>query len=155
MSMKLTSSAFKEGEAVPTRYTCDGDDISPPLAWSGAPENTRSFVVMCDDPDAPGGTWSHWAVYDIPASTTQLAEAYPKDADTGTAKQAVNDFGRTGYGGPCPPPGHGTHHYHFRVVAVDVENLGLDAGADFDQVAKQAAAHSLDIGQLLGTYTRR
>ena len=154
MSMKLVSTAFKEGEGVPKRYTCEGDDISPPLAWSGAPANARSFVLLCDDPDAPRSTWTHWAVYDLPPTTASLKEAYPTDADVGGVKQGVTDFGRTGYGGPCPPQGHGTHHYHFRVIAVDVDTLGLAAGADFAEVAKRAKAHALAAAELIGTYAR-
>jgi Raf kinase inhibitor-like YbhB/YbcL family protein len=103
--MRLNSSAFADGSAIPRRFTCDGDDLSPPLSWSDAPPGTRSFVLLCDDPDAPAGTWHHWAAYDIPSTLTALAERAASDAERGGFKQAINDFQRSGYGGPCPPRG--------------------------------------------------
>jgi Raf kinase inhibitor-like YbhB/YbcL family protein len=109
--MKLVSSAFDDGAAIPRRFTCDGENLSPPLQWSGAPAGTLSFVLLCDDPDAPAGTWHHWAAYDIPPAVTELAVDAAQNAKL---KQAVNDFRKVGYGGPCPPHGHGPHHYHFR-----------------------------------------
>ena len=102
--MKLVSSAFADGAAIPRRFTCDGENLSPPLQWSGAPEETQSFVLLCDDPDAPAGTWHHWAVYDIPPAVTEFAVNAAQNAEM---KQAVNDFRKVGYGGPCPPHGHG------------------------------------------------
>jgi Raf kinase inhibitor-like YbhB/YbcL family protein len=101
--MKLVSSAFADGAAIPRRFACDGENLSPPLQWSGAPEATRSFVLLCDDPDAPAGTWHHWAVYDIPPAVTEFAVNAAQIAEM---KQAVNDFRKVGYGGPCPPHGH-------------------------------------------------
>jgi Raf kinase inhibitor-like YbhB/YbcL family protein len=102
--MELDSSAFADGAAIPRRFACDGENLSPPLQWSGAPEATRSFVLLCDDPDAPAGTWHHWAVYDIPPAVTEFAVNAAQIAEM---KQAVNDFRKVGYGGPCPPHGHG------------------------------------------------
>jgi Raf kinase inhibitor-like YbhB/YbcL family protein len=154
MTMKLTSTAFAEGAGIPIRHTCDGDDVSPALAWSGAPAGTRSFAVLCDDPDAPAGTWHHWAVYDIPADSTSLPEDYPTQETVGATRQAVNSFGRSGYGGPCPPPGHGVHHYHFRVLALSCDSLGLPAGADFNAVATAAESHVMEQAELIGTYKR-
>jgi Raf kinase inhibitor-like YbhB/YbcL family protein len=152
--MKLTSTAFGEGGRIPTHYTCEGDDVSPPLAWSGAPAGTQSFALLCDDPDAPAGTWHHWAAYDIPVETSSLPEAYPTSGTVGEVRQATNSFGRIGYGGPCPPPGHGTHHYHFLVFALDCASLGLPAGADFVAVASAVAEHAMGQAELVGTYSR-
>jgi Raf kinase inhibitor-like YbhB/YbcL family protein len=111
--MRLNSTAFADGSAIPRRFTCDGDDLSPPLSWSDAPPGTRGFVLLCDDPDAPAGTWHHWAAYDIPSTLTGFAERAASEAEKRGFKQAINDFQRPGYGGPCPPRGHGPHHYHF------------------------------------------
>lgn len=112
-SFSVTSSAFTEGKAIPKRYTCDGENISPDLAWSGAPEGTQSFAIIVDDPDAPAKTWVHWIVYNIPATTTQLSSS----TDTTSFATGLNDFGNTQYGGPCPPSG--THRYRFTVYALD------------------------------------
>lgn len=154
MAMKLTSSAFAHNQRIPIRYTCDGDDVSPPLAWSGAPDNTRSFVLLCSDPDAPSGTWWHWAVYNIPAHTNQLKEHYPTDAKVGETHQALTDFRRIGYGGPCPPSGHGTHHYHFRLLALGVEHLDLPQKAHCREVETAARPHVLAEAALTGLYSR-
>jgi hypothetical protein len=102
--MRLTSSAFPDGGVIPRRFTCDGEDVSPPLAWTDVLPDTRSLVLLCDDPDAPAGAWRHWAIYDIPADRTELAEDADRRAPQEVFKQAVNDFRRPGYGGPCPPP---------------------------------------------------
>src|SRR3974377_1101017 len=118
--MRISSSAFADGAAIPARYTCDGEDVTPPLDWSSPPAATRSFVLLCDDPDAPGGTWHHWAAYDIPSNLTELAERAASDATKLGFKQAVNDFQQSDYGGPCPPRGHGTHHYHFRLLSLSI-----------------------------------
>lgn len=154
MAMKLESPAFAAREPIPARFTCDGKDVSPPLSWSGVPAAARSLVLLCDDPDAPGGTWSHWALYDIAVSCTQLPEAYPTDEQVGQTRQAVQDFGRSGYGGPCPPRGHGVHRYHFRLLALDAPTLGLPAGADFESVARAAQARCIEQAELIGTYAR-
>ncbi|MFQ5958886.1 MAG: YbhB/YbcL family Raf kinase inhibitor-like protein [Alphaproteobacteria bacterium] len=154
MTLVLTSTAFADGERVPERYTCEGDDLSPPLAWSGAPAGTLSFALLCDDPDAPAGTWHHWAAYDIPAERSALTEGFPKDARVGPVRQAVTDFRRPGYGGPCPPPGHGVHHYHFRLLALDVATLGLADDAHCTDVARAAAGDVLAEAKIVGTYSR-
>ena len=154
MALSVTSTAFRDGERVPDRYTCTGKDISPPLAWSGAPAGTMSFVLLCDDPDAPAGTWHHWSVFDIPAESDGLPEAYPTDAEVDATRQAVNDFRRHGYGGPCPPPGHGTHHYHFRLLALSVARLDLPDEARCPDVDKAARPHVLAEARLTGTYSR-
>ena len=108
--MQLSSTAFADGSAIPRRYTCDGDDLSPPFNWSEPPKGTRSFVVLCDDPDAPGGIWHHWAAYDISAHLTSLAQGAAQHGERQGFKQAINDFQRIGYGSPCPPRQHGPHH---------------------------------------------
>jgi Raf kinase inhibitor-like YbhB/YbcL family protein len=154
MTMILTSPAFTDGDRIPDLYGCDGADISPPLNWSGAPEEARSFALLCDDPDAPDGTWTHWAIFDIAADASGLPEDYPKDSRVGEVRQAVTDFRRPGYGGPCPPRGHGLHHYNFRVLALDVERLDVLADATFQDVAVAAKAHTLDKADLTGTYSR-
>ena len=109
MGMQLKSSAFTNGERIPRRYSCDGEDMSPPLAWVDAPEDTRSFAIFCDDPDAPSGIFHHWAMFDIPKTTRDLPEGFASNAARSLALQGTNDFGKTGYGGACPPKGHGTH----------------------------------------------
>jgi Raf kinase inhibitor-like YbhB/YbcL family protein len=113
MAFTLTSAALQEGETIPRQFTCDGKDIAPPLAWSDAPGGTRGFALIMDDPDAPHGTFTHWLLYDIPATTTELT-------DPSIGRALRNDFGRAGYGGPCPPVGHGPHRYFFTLYAVDV-----------------------------------
>ncbi len=154
MAFQLTSTAFKAGERIPRRYTCEGEDRSPPLAWSGAPAGTRSFVLLCDDPDAPAGTWRHWALFDIPASVDHLDEGYSSHKRTLPTRQAINDFGRGDYGGPCPPPGHGIHHYHFKLLALEVEKLGLGEGARCAEVERAANARMLATTELIGLYSR-
>jgi Raf kinase inhibitor-like YbhB/YbcL family protein len=121
--MQLRSSAFSDGGPIPWRFSCEGDDLSPPLQWSNTPAETRSFVALCDDPDAPAGTWHHWAAYDIPADRTMLPEGAGRSGGGEGLKQAINDFGQPGYGGPCPPHGHGPHHYHFRLLAISSASL--------------------------------
>jgi len=154
MALRLISSAFAQSGRIPVRYTCEGADTSPPLEWAGAPAGTRSFALVCSDPDAPAGTWYHWAVYDLAADTTSLAAGYPTSGRVGTTRQAVNDFRRTGYGGPCPPPGHGTHHYNFVLTALNVDALDLAAGAGCRDVERAAGDHALARAVLTGTYSR-
>lgn len=154
MTMTLTSEAFGEGEAIPSVYTCDGSDRSPPLAWSGAPEPTRSFVILCDDPDAPGGTFAHWAIYDIPAEVDRLEAGHSTPASPGDYPEGVNHMGRASWGGPCPPQGHGTHHYHFRLLALGVSRLEVVLGAKVAEVERAARAHLLEEVHLTGTYRR-
>lgn len=148
--MQLTSPAFNDGDTIPRRYTCEGEDLSPPLAWSGAPAGTRSFALICADPDAPAGTWHHWAVFDIPADQTALAEGVVPQA----GHQAVNDFGRLGYGGPCPPRGHGIHHYHFRLLALSVEGLKVTARVSVPEIEREVRKHLIAEARLTGLYQR-
>ncbi|MBO0733706.1 MAG: YbhB/YbcL family Raf kinase inhibitor-like protein [Methylocapsa sp.] len=152
--MQLRSSAFSDGGAIPRRFSCDGDDLSPPLQWNGAPEQTASFVLLCDDPDAPGRIFHHWAAYDIPASGTSLPENAGRSEGGEGFKQAINDFGRTGYGGPCPPRGHGPHHYHFRLLAVSTPSLPAQKNASCKDIEREARKHVLAEAVLVGVYER-
>jgi Raf kinase inhibitor-like YbhB/YbcL family protein len=149
----LTSTAFAPGAAVPPVHTCDGADTSPPLVWTGAPAGTKAFALICHDPDAPAGDWLHWAVWNIPAGLHGLAEGVPKKESLpdGT-QQGHNDFGRPGYGGPCPPGG--THHYVFALSALDA-SLTLPASASRAEIEKAIQGHTLGTAELTGTYTRK
>ena len=147
--ISLTSSAFPNGGAIPTEFTCDGAGQSPPLSWGEPPPGTKSFALVVDDPDAPSGTFSHWGVFDIPASTRSLATGQ----SAGT--EVANDFGKPGYGGPCPPKGHGPHHYRFKLFALDVGQLGIQQSATIADVERAAQKHLLGEAQLTGTYERR
>lgn len=150
--MKLTSAAFQENGPVPVEYTCDGADQSPPLQWTDSPRNTRSFALIADDPDAPGGTFVHWVLYNIPASATFLEENQPADdmLDNG-ASQGVNDFKNTGYGGPCPPSG--MHRYFFKLYALD-EVLKSKEGMTKGDLLSAMKGHILAETQLMGTFQR-
>src|SRR5579871_4641138 len=121
MALQITSSAFTEGGMIPKQFTCEGPDASPQLSWSGAPAGTQSLALIVDDPDAPVGTWVHWVLYNLPASLSELAENASRTPNAlGTASQGLNDFRRSGYGGPCPPPGK-PHRYFFKLYALDLE----------------------------------
>ncbi|MGA7993472.1 MAG: YbhB/YbcL family Raf kinase inhibitor-like protein [Bradyrhizobium sp.] len=152
--MQLSSSAFSGGSVIPRRYTCDGEDLSPPLEWEAAPRTTRSFVLLCDDPDAPGGKWHHWAAYDIAAEHEGLAEGSGHGSGPARLKQAINDFHRSGYGGPCPPHGHGRHRYHFRLLALSVDHLPLPPKPSCVDVEREARRHAVAEATLVGIYQR-
>ena len=152
--MELRSSGFRNGATIPRRFTCDGEDVSPPLQWANAPAGTRSFVLLCDDPDAPAGVWHHWAAFDIPADQTELAEdAARHPAGKGFA-QAINDFRKAGYGGPCPPHQHGIHRYHFRLLALSMDRLPVGAKASCREVEREARKHVIAEATLIGLYQR-
>lgn len=153
--MEIKSQSFKAGERIPKKYTCDGEDISPELSWSGFPPETKSFVIIVDDPDAPIGTFNHWVVYDIPVNINSLPENLEKKAELPNGiKQGRNDFGKIGWGGPCPPPGHGTHRYFFKIKALSVEKLGIPPGATKSDVLKAIEGKVLDEAEIYGTYSR-
>lgn len=150
--LKLTSTAFKEGQAIPRQYTCDGVNVSPPLEWSGAPKSAKTIAIIADDPDAPAGTWVHWVLYNLPADNIGLVENLPATEDLKAGGfQGKNDFGKIGYGGPCPPSG--THRYFLKIYALDGE-LPLKAGATKADLEKAMEGHVLLQGQLMGTYRR-
>jgi Raf kinase inhibitor-like YbhB/YbcL family protein len=152
MEIKLKSTAFKEGEFIPKKYTCDGENVSPPLEWSGIPAATKSIALICDDPDAPMGTWVHWVIFNIPASANKLNEKISshKVLEDGTA-QGNNDFRKIGYGGPCPPGG--IHRYFFKIYALD-KRVELAPGATEKELIKEMEGHILAEGKLMGKYSR-
>ena len=153
MPLSLTSPAFPSGGRIPVKYTRDGQNVSPPLAWQDAPDQTCSFVVVVEDPDAPSGTFRHWAVYNIGPGETGLREGASK-AEPGTVAQSVNDFGNPHYDGPQPPKGHGPHHYHFRLAALDVPRLDLPARSSVEEVWKAARPHIIAEAEVIGIYER-
>lgn len=153
MALELTSSAFKEGEPIPRRHTCEGEDLSPPLEWTVPPVGTRSFALIADDPDAPGGTWVHWVIYNLPPDLRGLSEGVPiKEQLANQARQGLNDFRRIGYGGPCPPPGK-PHRYYFRLYALD-RLLDLKPRATKEQLILGCKGHILAEFQLMGRFAR-
>ena len=147
MSLSVTSTAFVEGATIPRKHTCDAENLSPALAWSGLPSGTQSLALIADDPDAPARIWVHWVLYDLPAGTLSLPEGAK-----GPGIEGENDFRKTGYGGPCPPTGV-THRYYFKVYALD-QPLGLRPGATKPEVEKAMQGHILAQGQLMGKYKR-
>jgi Raf kinase inhibitor-like YbhB/YbcL family protein len=149
VKLDLTSPAFHDGQPIPTQYSCDGANQSPPLHWGDPPSGTRSFALVIDDPDAPGGTFHHWGIYDIPASARTIS------VGQSPGSQAVNDKGTAGYTGPCPPKGIGPHHYHFKLFALGVDKLGLGADPKVIDVENEASKHTIAQGELIGTYERR
>ncbi len=152
MAFELTSSAFAHGESIPMRYSCDGEDISPPLTWGDPPAGTQSFALIMDDPDAPMGTWVHWVVYNLPAATRGLPENVPTDAQLPDGSlQGTNSWGRIGYGGPCPPSG--THRYFFKLYALDT-TINLPAGAEKKALLQAMQGHVLAEAELMGTFQR-
>ena len=153
MTIELTSTAFQKSETIPKQYTGDGVDQSPPLRWSEPPAGTKSLALICDDPDAPRGTWVHWVLFNLPPQTRELEESVPTTAALPSgAKQGKNDFGNIGYGGPAPPKGK-PHRYFFKLYALDV-TLDLPSGATKAQLEAAMKGHILAEGQLMGTYKR-
>lgn len=152
MAIKVTSTAFTEGGMIPKEYTCDGADISPPLSWSGVPEEARSLALISDDPDAPAGTWVHWVLFNIPVDPNELPAHVPLDQTLADgAQNGVSDFGRFGYGGPCPPGG--THRYFFKLYALDTM-LDLSGRVTKKDLLSAMEGHILAEGQLMGKYRR-
>ena len=150
--MKLTSTALADGQAIPAEFTCDGAGRSPPLQWSEPPAGTQSFALVVEDPDAPKGTFRHWCVYDLPASTRQLDTGAAQAGATGLS-QTKNDFGEAGYGPPCPPPGDKPHHYHFRLMALGVAELP-GSPSDAKDLLDESEGHVLGSAELVGLYSR-
>jgi Raf kinase inhibitor-like YbhB/YbcL family protein len=151
--LAVISSAFDQGHPIPVKYTCRGEDVSPPIKWEGAPANTKSFALICDDPDAPGGTWVHWVIYNHPSDAPSLPENTAKSETLPNgAAQGRNSFQNIGYGGPCPPSGK-AHRYFFKVYALDTL-LTLDSRPDKEKLLAAMKGHILAQGQLMGTYQR-
>jgi len=152
MAITITSSAFIDGATIPRKYTCDAEDISPDLKWSGVPNGAQSLALICDDPDAPVGTWVHWVLFNIPADATALQAGIPAEAVLKNgARHGQNDFRKLGYGGPCPPGG--THRYYFKLFALDTL-LTLESGSTKAQLLAAMKGHILAEGQLMGKYKR-
>lgn len=148
--LEIKSSAFSAHSRIPKKYTGEGEDISPPLSWSGTPEGTVEFALICDDPDAPRSEpWVHWVAYKIPAEVSSL-----KEGNSGGATEGANDFGNVGYGGPMPPKGHGTHHYHFKLYALDKPLAITKTGMKKGELLKAMQGHILEQAELIGTYDR-
>jgi hypothetical protein len=153
MAIQLTSTAFTQGNPIPAVYTCTDRNISPPLAWSDPPAGTQSFALIMDDPDAPGGTWIHWVLFNLPAAARGLAENVPPgDRLPDGSLSGKNSWGRSGYGGPCPPSG--THRYFFKLYALD-GLLGSSAGANAARLVKAMQGHILGTAELMGTYRKQ
>jgi Raf kinase inhibitor-like YbhB/YbcL family protein len=153
VGFELKSSAFDNGGHIPEDFTCDGTGQSPPLEWEGAPPGTKAFALIADDPDAPGGTWTHWLLFNVPGSATALQAAVSSDRDLKDgSKQGKNDFQNIGYGGPCPPGG--THRYYFRLFALN-DQLSLKSGASRPQLETALKGHVIGQAQVMGTYTHR
>jgi Raf kinase inhibitor-like YbhB/YbcL family protein len=153
MALVISSPSFSPGADIPKKHTCDAADVSPQLTWSGAPAGTRSFALIADDPDAPVGTWTHWLLYDLPATATGLPENVNKvDEPPAGGRQGRNDFRKIGYGGPCPPPGK-PHRYFFKLYALD-RPLELKAGASKKEVEQAMKGHVLAQAELVGKYGR-
>lgn len=151
--MEIKSLAFSHMGNIPSIYTCDGKDISPPISWSGLPDGTKTLALISDDPDAPMGTWVHWVIYNIPASWNGLPEGFPAVEETKEGiRQGLNDFRKIGYGGPCPPSG--THRYFFKLYALDTE-LPLKPGATKMELLRAMKGHILASAELIGLYSRR
>lgn len=153
MTFSLSSPAFRDGDRIPAKYTGDGDNLSPPLAWADAPPGTRSFALIVEDPDAPSGTFRHWGIYNMAGDRSTLPEGIERDK-AAQMGHAVNDFNHRRYGGPAPPKGHGTHHYHFRIAALDVESLAEPADIPIADLWRDVRRHMLAEADLVGTYAR-
>ena len=153
MSFNIQTDAFRNGAEIPAKYTCSGANVSPALQWSNVPPNTKSLALIVDDPDAPGGTWTHWVLWDIPAHAGSLPEAVPHDESLpGGARQGKSDFGKVGYGGPCPPPGK-AHRYFFRMYALDTV-LALRGGSERPDLEDAMKRHILTQAEWMGTFKR-
>jgi Raf kinase inhibitor-like YbhB/YbcL family protein len=150
----LASPAIPPGSEMPAQYTRDGSDVSPPLSWSGVPEGTRSLVLLVEDPDAPSGIFRHWVVFDIPPTARGLDAGYSANRPTAGFHEARNDFGKVGYGGPCPPPGHGTHHYHFRLLAISRPTLDLRGTTPAHDVLKAAQPYVIQQAEFVAIFRR-
>jgi Raf kinase inhibitor-like YbhB/YbcL family protein len=155
MAFALESPAFPEGGAIPRKYARDGENLSPPLIWKDAPAGIRSFVLIMEDPDAPSGTFHHWGVYDMDRQRERLPEGAGSGASPENLRQGVNDFGNARYDGPQPPKGHGVHHYHFRLAALDVDSLPLGGRPRVLEIRARSRPHIIAEAELVGTYENK
>jgi Raf kinase inhibitor-like YbhB/YbcL family protein len=153
MALTLRTPAFADGNRIPAQYTRDGANLSPPLTWSGAPDGTRSFALIVEDPDAPNGTFYHWAIVNIPPDRDGLAEDAGETPAAGM-RFGLNDFGNARYDGPEPPRGHGTHHYHFRLAALDIPALAVSERTKVPDIWREVTRHVLATAEIVGTYER-
>jgi Raf kinase inhibitor-like YbhB/YbcL family protein len=151
----MTSSDIKDGQPIAPVYTCDGANQSPELSWPEPPAGTRSLALIVDDPDAPSGTFHHWGVFNIPADQRSIARGAGNGGSNTNFVQAVNDSGKSGYMGPCPPKGHGPHRYRFKLYALDVDKLTLSPDAKIPEVEQQAKQHQIAMAEITGTYERK
>jgi Raf kinase inhibitor-like YbhB/YbcL family protein len=149
MIFRLFSTSFEYGDPIPLEHTCEGADLSPDLKWENLPPGTESLVLIMDDPDAPSGTWVHWVLYDIPGRLLEIG----KGDTAGTCGR--NSWGNEGYGGPCPPPGHGVHRYFFKIYALDTITLDLPPGAAAGAVKAAFNGHVLAVAEYMGTFERK
>ena len=154
MTLTVSSPAFSHNQQIPGQFSRDGGNVSPLIEWQGVPHGTRSFALVVEDPDAPRGTFRHWAAYDIPPGTHRLAEGAGSRAQGAAIHMATNDFGNARYDGPQPPPGHGTHHYHFRLFALDVPELNMPPECDAQDVLEAARSHAIAEAETVGTFER-
>lgn len=154
MTIAVNSPAFENAQRIPTQYTGDGDNIAPPLEWDTPPAGTASIAVIMEDPDAPTGTFRHWGMYDLAPERTRLPEGTTQGAKTERFGYVYNDFGNPRYDGPLPPEGHGVHHYHFKVLALDVPHLNLPEKPSVDDLWKAVEGHVIDQGELVALYER-
>lgn len=154
MPLTLTSAAFEQGGDIPGSHSCEGDDRSPPFAWSGVPDGTQCFLLVCDDPDAPGGVFRHWAAYNIPGDWRSLRAGYGPETLEPGFRQAINDFGTPGYRGPCPPKGDAAHAYHFRLSALREPIVAAASGATCAEVQRLARPLEIEAIELVGYYRR-
>ena len=153
-SLVMRSTAFSNGGFIPKRHTCEGGDRSPALAWTGIPAGTKSLVMLCDDPDAPGKTWRHWGVFNLPPDATGLPEGFGSGAAIGDSRHAVTDGGSASYDSPRPPPGHSAHNYRFRLLALSVETLDLPKDVHCRDLEHAAKPHIIGESVLTGKYSR-
>lgn len=160
-TLKISTDAFEPDGPIPSKYTGEGEDVSPALQFSGVPRGTKSLAIICDDPDAPRREpWVHWIIYNMPADTASLPEGVPRDAELESpagAKQGINSWSsqNVGYRGPMPPPGHGIHHYHFKLYALDTTLDVTPTKADKDTILAAVKGHLLDEAEIVGTYERK
>jgi Raf kinase inhibitor-like YbhB/YbcL family protein len=154
MAFTVTTPAFAKGQRIPEQFSRDGGNVSPLIEWRGAPPDTRSYALVVEDPDAPVGTFRHWAAYNIPPDAQRLSEGAGSRQHGAAIQMAENDFGNAHYDGPQPPPGHGTHHYHFRLFALDVPELDVPEECTATDVLRAAQAHKLAEADVVGTYKR-